>query len=72
MQPTSEQQAPREKLSLFQVAVSTLAAAFGVQSGKNWERDFKAGSAKTFIVAGIVGTVLFISALILVVRLVLG
>ena len=58
-QPT---QPPDDKMTLLQVAQSVLAAAFGVQSSRNRERDFKRGSARTFILAGLVGTVLFVVA----------
>ena len=53
---------PDDKMTLLQVAQSVLAAAFGVQSSRNRERDFKRGSARTFILAGLVGTVLFVVA----------
>ena len=52
-------------LSILQVIQSVLAATMGVQSHQNRERDFSRGSAKTFIVAGILGT------LVLVVKVVL-
>ncbi|BBL71060.1 DUF2970 domain-containing protein [Methylogaea oryzae] len=60
------------KPNLMQVIASTLSAAIGIQSSANRERDFTAGSAKTFIVTGVIGTVLFILAIIFVVRLVLS
>ena len=50
---------------------STLSAAIGVQTNANRERDFKHGNIKTFVVAGIVFTVLFISTVITVVNIVL-
>jgi len=59
-------------MSLLQVAQSVLAAFFGVQSNRNRERDFKGGSARVFIIAGLVGTVIFIALVAVVVRLVLG
>ena len=46
---------------------STLAAAIGVQSKKNRERDFEEGNAGTFIVAGILFTVLFVATIVVVV-----
>jgi hypothetical protein len=49
-----------------------LAAFFGVQSSRNRERDFSRGSARTFIIAGLIGTAIFIGTVILVVRLVLS
>jgi len=56
---------------LRQMIGSVLAAAFGVQSGKNRERDFKHGKAIHFIIAGIVFVVLFILVIVGVVKLVL-
>ena len=55
--------------TLLQTAASVLAAAFGVQSSKNRQRDFKYGKASTFIVAGIIFTVLLVLTLYLAVRL---
>jgi hypothetical protein len=46
---------------------STLAAAIGVQSKENRERDFEAGNAGTFIVAGVLFTVLFVATIVVVV-----
>ena len=54
----------------FRIIQSTLAAAIGVQSKKNRERDFEEGSAGTFIAAGIIFTALFIGTVITVVQLV--
>ncbi|WP_062270188.1 DUF2970 domain-containing protein [Endozoicomonas arenosclerae] len=51
---------------------SALASAFGVQSDKNRERDFSEGKPAHFIIAGIIGTTLFILLLVLVVKLVLS
>ena len=50
---------------------SVAAAFFGVQSDKNRNRDFSQGKASHFIIAGIVGVVVFITLLIVVVNLVL-
>lgn len=47
------------------------AAFFGVQSDKNRERDFTTGKFSHFIIAGVIALVLFVSALVLVVSLVL-
>ena len=54
----------------LRIIQSTLAAAIGVQSKKNRERDFQEGNAGTFIAAGIIFTVLFIATVMTVVRLV--
>jgi hypothetical protein len=61
-----------QKPSITQVIGSALSAAFGVQSEKNRIRDFKAGSPREFIVAGVIATVLFILTIYTVVRLVLA
>ncbi|WOX05769.1 DUF2970 domain-containing protein [Microbulbifer pacificus] len=61
-----------QKPSFGQVVLSTLAAAIGVQSNKNRERDFKGGSIKAYIAAGVIFTTLFVIALILVVKTVLS
>lgn len=61
-----------DKPGFLQVVLSTVAAAFGVQSDKNRQRDFKGGSFTTFIIAGISFTLVFVLAVVLVVRLVLS
>ena len=60
-----------DRPGFLDVVKSTLAAALGVQSSKNRERDFKYGSIKTFAVAGVVFTVIFIAVVITIVKLVL-
>ncbi len=60
------------KLTPLQVIQSVIAGAIGVQSDKNRERDFKHGSASTFIIAGLVGTVLFILTLVFIVSIIAG
>ena len=56
---------------LMQIVGSVFSAAFGVQSSKNQQRDFKHGKARVFIVAGIIFTLLFIGTVFTVVQLVL-
>jgi hypothetical protein len=56
----------------YRVIQSTLAAAIGVQSKKNRERDFEEGNAGAFIAAGIIFTALFIATVITVVQLVVA
>ena len=51
---------------------SVAAAAFGVQSNANRERDFTHGKASHFIVAGILGTVVFLLLIAFVVKLVIA
>lgn len=59
---------PDPKPGLLSVILSTLAAAFGVQSSKNRERDFAKGSFKAYVVSGIIFTVLFITTIVMVVK----
>jgi len=59
-------------MSLLQVAQSVLAAFFGVQSERNRQRDFEHGSGRAFVIAGLIGTVLFVLCVLLVVKLVIG
>lgn len=67
----SEQEPRVPKPTLFQIIGSVVAAAFGVQSSANRERDFAGGSAKVYIIAGLIFTVLFVLTIITVVKLVL-
>ncbi len=62
---------PIKKPGIGQIIVSTLAAAFGVQSNKNRERDFAGGNIYSYIIAGLVFTALFVGGLILLVNFLL-
>lgn len=64
-------QAEKKKPGLGQVLLSTLAAAFGVQSNKNRERDFSQGNLAIYIAAGALVTVCFVLVVLAVVKLVL-
>jgi len=55
----------------LRVLMSVLAAAFGVQSEENREHDFTRGDPVTYILAGLIFTVVFVLTLIGVVMLVL-
>tara|TARA_E500000178_G_scaffold620_1_gene712 strand:- start:621 stop:818 length:198 start_codon:yes stop_codon:yes gene_type:complete len=55
-----------------QILQSTLAAAFGVQSQRNREKDIEEGNAGWFILAGIIFTVVFIVTVLTVVNLVVA
>ncbi|PKG37825.1 DUF2970 domain-containing protein [Psychromonas sp. Urea-02u-13] len=57
---------------MLEVTFSVIAAAFGVQSSKNSERDFTTGKPLVFIVAGLIFTLLFIMTIIGIVTLVLA
>lgn len=59
-------------LSPWEIVTSTLAAALGVQSRRNRERDFSRGRALHFIIAGVVFTVLFVVGMVLLVKLILS
>ncbi len=61
-----------DKPGFWAVLMSTFAAAFGVQSQKNQERDFKHGSIWVFIAAGLIFTALFVLAVYSVVQGVLS
>ena len=54
-----------------QVTLSTLSAAFGVQNNQARERDFQHGKLTSYIVAGIIFTMLFVGVVAMVVHLVL-
>lgn len=60
------------KPSILHVVKSVFAALIGVQSNKNREIDFKHGSLPAYIIVGLIGTVLFIFAIVSVVSLVIG
>ncbi len=66
-EPKDEAKTP----GFFTVMLSVIAAALGVQSEKNRERDFSQSSPLPFIVGGLVFTVLFVLTLVGVVMLVL-
>ncbi|MFJ4585809.1 DUF2970 domain-containing protein [Pseudomonas moraviensis] len=57
--------------TLWQMLQSVMAAAFGVQSGKNRERDFTHGKPTHFVMLGILFTALFGLTLFAIVKLVL-
>ncbi len=56
--------------SFWEVVMSVLAAAIGVQNAKNRERDFTRGNPVVFIVAGLIFTALFVLTIVGVVFLI--
>ncbi|MDP3590208.1 MAG: DUF2970 domain-containing protein [Methylobacter sp.] len=60
------------KPTITQVIKSVIAAAIGVQSDDNRQKDFEQGSLPTYIIAGIIFTVLFVCGLIFLVSTILG
>ncbi len=61
----------KSKPTLRQIISSVFAAAIGVQSDKNRERDFKHGNVKTYVIAGVIFGVLFVATIITIVQVVL-
>jgi uncharacterized membrane protein YidH (DUF202 family) len=61
----------KNKNSTWKIALSTLAAAFGVQNRQNHENDFEQQSPLPYIIAGVVFTALFVLALVAIVKIVL-
>ena len=57
----------KKSTTVKSVIFSVLSAAFGVQKRENLERDFQQGKPAHYIIAGIVGTLLFIVVLMTVV-----
>ena len=67
-----QEETSKQKPRFGSVILSIFAAAIGVQSDKNRERDFANGSPFTFIIGGFVFTILFIATVALIVGLVLS
>lgn len=68
----SEEQEP-QKLPLLHILTSVFAAAIGVQSKKNQEKDFNGkGSIYIYIAAGVIFTMLFVITVATVVKTVLA
>lgn len=60
-----------KRLTLREMLGSVLAAALGVQSGKNRARDFSHGKPSHFIILGVGFTVLFVLMILGLVELML-
>lgn len=58
--------------SFLQIILSTFAAAFGVQTNANRERDFKGGNIYTYIAAGVIFTVIFVAIVAILVKTILA
>lgn len=70
---TEEPKDPEQRpLSAREVMGSIFAASIGVQSQRNRERDFSRGRAHQYIIAGLVGTVLFVLLVYGAVKLILA
>lgn len=62
----------KQQPSLWQVAQSVLSALIGVQSSKNYQRDFQHGKPSQYIILGLVAVAIFIGTLLGVVKLVMS
>jgi Protein of unknown function (DUF2970) len=60
------------KPSIIQTIKSILAAFIGVQTEQNRKIDFEQGSPTTYIIAGLIFTILFVSVIVFVVSRVLN
>lgn len=68
----NDKQTKIKKRSLLSFILSILAAAVGIQSDKNRERDFANGNPLAFIIGGVFFTLLFIASVATIVGLVLS
>lgn len=62
----------RKGIGWINVAKSTIAAACGVQTNANRQRDFQQGKPLAFIIAGLVFVLVFILGMVGLVQLVLS
>ena len=60
-----------KRQNITSVITSVLAAFIGVQSNKKRIEDFTRGKISTFIIAGLIGTIVFVLIIIGVVKLVM-
>jgi len=60
------------KPTFIEIIKSVLSAAIGVQSDENRKKDFEQGSLSTYVVTGLIVTVLFVVFLVFVVSTILG
>ncbi len=59
------------KNQIMQLIKSVFSAAMGIQSDENRRREFEQGSLLTYVIAGVIFTVLFVGGLILLVSMIL-
>jgi hypothetical protein len=69
---TMDSQDNRREPNLWDVTRSVFAAFLGVQSRKNYERDFKHGKPWQYIVVGLIGVAIFIFLVIAAVKFALS
>jgi hypothetical protein len=66
------EQSGNKQQSIGSVIGSILSAFIGVQNRKKMEDDFAHGKASTFIIAGLIGTIVFVLSVIGLVKLVMS
>jgi hypothetical protein len=59
------------KPKIMQLVKSVLSAAMGVQSDENRRKEFEQGSLSSYVIAGVIFTILFVGGLILLVSVIL-
>lgn len=69
--PVTPELSEERPVTWWQAAGSVLAAFFGVQSGRNRERDFSRGRPAQYIVMGLVMTGALIGLIVIAVKLAL-
>ena len=72
IEDTPKPKQKKKKTNIGALVKSILAAAIGVQSNKNRERDFEEGNPLAFIIGGFVFTALFIVTIATIVGFVLS
>ncbi len=60
------------KPTIIEIIKSVLSAAIGVQSDANRKKDFEQGSLSTYVVVGLIFTLLFVAFLVFLVTSILG
>jgi len=60
------------KPTIIEIIKSVFSAAIGVQSDKNRKKDFEQGSLSTYLIAGLIFTVIFVVFLVFLVSTILG
>jgi len=70
--PAAERIDEKRRLGFLDILGSTFAAAIGVQSKANKQRDFSQGRPTQFIFAGVIFAAIFVVSVVAVVRTVLS
>jgi hypothetical protein len=68
---TSDPSGDAPKSGIRDLVTSVAGAALGIQSSKVRERDFGSASPRRYVIAGIIGTLLFVVTMYFIVRVVL-